>query len=364
MLDLRLCLAFLTAAAVGCADDPPKTATFVEPMYEDQCLGFDCGGQGACVPGDSTTGPSCECQEGFAGDHCESCDYGYHRDFEARCVPDKRCADQSSDPCGSHGECRDDAGVISCACTTGYEGPRCQLCAPGYGSDDAGECLQKVLSNAASGTLTAQCDAMTCRNHGQCNNQDGILSCDCYPGYVGPNCDLCDAGYERPAGLDQCIRTASCDAACGGCAMFDGSEEFPDHPDVCNSVRELQTDGVTLWSLGGDGNTWLCSTSSRYDMPTEHVALELGAFQPAEFTFDVPVVRVSFSYVPWDDAPIEVVGDGESATSFMGVRYVRGSVQVEFSEPVSVVGLRSQDEYSHTIAIDDVVYGVDPSVCK
>jgi hypothetical protein len=208
------------------------------------------------------------------------------------------------------------------------------------------------------------CDVMTCSSHGQCRDEDGILSCECYPGYVGPNCDVCDSGYERPTGLDQCIPALSCDAACGGCVVFDGGSEFPDHPDVCNSSRELQLDGLTVWSLGGDGTTWLCSTSTRYDMSTEHVALDLGAFQPAEFTFFAPVVSITFSYVPWDDAPIEVLGDGESATSFMGKRYVRDTVTVDFNEPVSVIGLRSQDEFSHTIAIDDIVFSQDMAACQ
>lgn len=366
MMNRRLCWTFIAAvAAVGCGDDPPRQATFVEPVFEDPCHAFDCGGQGVCSGETGPTGPSCVCDDGYRGPHCEACDSGYHRNFEALCVPDKYCEDQTPDPCGSHGECRDDDGVISCACATGYEGPRCRLCAPGYAPHDADECLQKVISNGAATTAPAFCDPMTCSNHGQCHEDDGILACECYPGYVGSNCDQCNSGYERPAGVDQCVLIATCEAAvCGGCVVFDGEPDFPEHPDVCNSSRDIQVPGVTVWSLGGDGTTWLCSMSSRYDMPTDHVGLDAGALQPAELTFDSPIVSVSFAYVPWDDAPIEVLADGEAVTTFKAMRYVKASLKVDFKEPVSVVGLRSQDEFSHTIVVDDIVYSQDMATCN
>lgn len=350
-----LAATLVAAALAGCADDKSPKATFVTPHYGDPCQYFDCSGQGECVP--SAAGPMCQCVTGFAGAHCTVCDIGFHRDANDRCVPDKRCADQPDNPCGIHGQCQDADGVIACACEMGYEGARCTLCAPGYGNDEAGDCLQQVLSDGRLTLVPAACSEDACHEHGQCSDKSGAIECDCYPGYIGGRCESCANDYTKAAASDRCIPTGSCDAsACGSCTLFDGDPDFPNYPDTCVSKSELQLDEMTIWSEGGEGELWLCAPSTRYELGTEHVALVAGALRPAEITFSAPAARLSFDYVAWDTASLALLGDGRELQKLSVESNRKGSISLEFDPAIFVLGFRSGDEQSHTLAIDDLVY--------
>jgi hypothetical protein len=141
-------VAWLMLAWVACGDgdddDAPDTVTVVSPAYEDPCPTFDCSGLGECIQATRDSAPSCVCVEGYAGDHCDACAGGYHRDANDHCLPDVHCVDQKSDPCGAHGDCTDEVGVISCMCEAPYLGARCNLCAPGYEVDADGDCLSRA----------------------------------------------------------------------------------------------------------------------------------------------------------------------------------------------------------------------------
>lgn len=126
---------------VGCGEDVPEKARFILPEYGDACEGYNCSDVGECVWADGGA-PYCECITGYMGAHCESCDAGFHRDAAWHCVPDRRCDDQPHNPCGEHGDCTDDDGVIACSCEQGYQGVRCNQCASGYVSNDKSECLK------------------------------------------------------------------------------------------------------------------------------------------------------------------------------------------------------------------------------
>jgi hypothetical protein len=351
-------------AMSACGDDPPATAQFISPVFGDQCAHDNCSGQGTCMAGDVQTGPVCQCDAGYTGARCERCSMGFHRDAQQHCVPDRLCKDQDPNPCGTHGTCSDGDGVIFCACDTGYEGPRCTLCGAGYAPDTHDECLQKVLANGRTVTIPAACQVNACNNHGQCHELDTSIECDCYPGYAGGHCEQCGMGYRRPAGIDRCEPSSGCQApACGGCVVFDGARSFPNHPDTCNSSRTLVLDDITLSSTGGEGTLWLCAQSSRYDLPSEHVAVEAGMAQPARIEFSKPIKRVTLDYVPWESFDLEVLGDGHSVLHQNVERYAKSSLDATFDPPIRVLSIRSDDVFAHSMALDNLVYESAPDQC-
>lgn len=355
---------FVAWVVAACGDDVPKSATFVAPVLTDQCVDFSCSSQGVCMERSSDLGPICECNVGYAGNQCERCESGFHRDYKERCVADKRCSEQSSDPCGVHGDCTDDDGVIACVCDTGYEGPRCQLCTAGYENDGTGDCLQRVLQDGKVVTVPAQCSANACNGHGRCKDTKGGIECECYPGYVGGRCDLCGDGYDRPDNTDRCVPASSCNSStCGGCVVFDGGRGFPTHPDTCNSRDDLTLDDVTLTSIGGDGKVWLCAQSSRYTLMSEHISMEVGVEQPARLEFSKPIIELAFDYAGWDTLMLEVIADEQSVGMLEGDRYMMKAAEFKFDRPTKGLELRSSDGSAHTLALDNLVYEADSSQC-
>src|SRR5262245_46559369 len=129
----------------GCdSATPPSHVPVISPVYGDPCRYSECSTHGQCAAADAG-GPFCLCDVGYAGARCEVCEPGFHLDALNRCAPDRSCAAQASNPCGTHGGCDDRTGVIACECDLGYEGPRCTLCASGYERSPHGECLALFL---------------------------------------------------------------------------------------------------------------------------------------------------------------------------------------------------------------------------
>lgn len=138
-------LAFTCVGFISCGDAEPERAHIVEPIYADACDELDCSGLGECLTLDGGA-PYCACTRGYAGRRCDTCEAGFHRDAYWHCVPDRSCEDEREDPCGGHGECKDDDGVIACDCEPAYQGARCHLCSAGYRLDEKGTCLRKGSS--------------------------------------------------------------------------------------------------------------------------------------------------------------------------------------------------------------------------
>ena len=138
---------YLTVALLsfGCGSDLPEHPTYVSPQFDESCDDFDCSDVGTCTHSDEADGVFCECPSGYTGPHCEGCDSGFHRDALWHCVPDRLCADQPENPCGNHGDCKDDYGVIACSCADGYQGARCNLCAEDYVKSAKGLCNRKAV---------------------------------------------------------------------------------------------------------------------------------------------------------------------------------------------------------------------------
>jgi hypothetical protein len=139
-----------------------------------------------------------------------------------------------------------------CKCDAGYEGPRCTLCADGYGENEFGECLMLVIgggAGAGSGgkppttsepggsnpdmqepganepPAQALCTPDSCAGHGECDGKSGRIVCSCEAGYSGDRCIACDAQYRRGAS-DDCVPFDECaPTSCtghGACGDDDG----------------------------------------------------------------------------------------------------------------------------------------------
>lgn len=237
----------LLAAGVACAcvascDAKNPSATFISPALGGPCQFYDCGQHGVCG-GDVASGPSCTCDDGFVGQHCEKavCYAGFHWDAKHECVPNQSCAAQPSNPCGAHGVCDDTDGVVGCSCETGYLGARCNLCASGYGRDSYNQCLQLVLGPASasggagspgsastgaasSGSVSSPiCSTDTCNGHGQCTEASATAHCQCDSNYAGTRCASCDSGSHRDL-HDGCVANEVCNSAtCGAHGTCDST---------------------------------------------------------------------------------------------------------------------------------------------
>jgi hypothetical protein len=151
-------------------------------VVDESCLAGTCAGHGLCTDAGGVV--ICLCDEGYAGENCEGCAGGYHRDAFENCVPDEDC--DAGDPCGEHGTCVDTTGEIACECDAGFAGEFCDACAPGYHDDGAGGCV-----------VDETCQPATCSAHGACDDSTGVVSCACDPGYAGTFCQTCAVDFHR-----------------------------------------------------------------------------------------------------------------------------------------------------------------------
>lgn len=354
----------LASLITGCNDE--SRATFVEPVYPDSCQFVGCAGHGQCIEGDDGN-PSCHCDPGYAGAGCGRCDLGFHLDGRRLCVPDLSCADQEKDPCGDHGVCDDEAGVIRCRCDPGYEGARCDLCSSGHQRNDHGECWQAlVLIDGGVAPARERCADTSCRGHGQCSDATGTITCECFPGYQGARCDACSDGFVLRG--ERCVVAAGCDAgACGSCERFDENARFPQRPDNCIAKREFELAELRVSSLDGAGAVWVCGPSSIYGLPSEHLVVEAGTKLAAELAFKTPIVSLRFDYGARSVGPglkmrIELSGGDKKLAPLDTERGGHGSSSFTFDPPVSSILLRSLGITTEDIALDNIVY--DMAMCK
>ncbi|XP_066451079.1 P-selectin-like [Eleutherodactylus coqui] len=129
--------------------------------------------------------------------------------------------DQSS--CSGHGECIETINNYTCDCAPGFYGPECQYvvqcqhlsalsqgymnCSHPWGNfsfqssclygcfhgfvlngTDRSQCLSSGEWNSAEPHCTASCDQSSCSGHGECIETINNYTCDCAPGFNGPEC--------------------------------------------------------------------------------------------------------------------------------------------------------------------------------
>ncbi|XP_061708055.1 laminin subunit alpha-2-like [Cydia pomonella] len=192
------------------------------------CSNFNCF-QGACKPcacplylPSNNFSPNCalasaegdefvctQCPDGYTGDHCEHCDFGY---WGSPTTPGGSCQ-----PCDCGGApCDRDTGLCG-TCPPRTEGARCDQCQEGYWfGPDGWSGAGCVPCDCGVGALSVACDAKT----GQCA---------CKQGFTGRRCDTCSAGHgDLIAGCPACrcgtaALSNSCAADTGVCACAPGA---------------------------------------------------------------------------------------------------------------------------------------------
>ncbi len=409
-------LSLVLAVLLVACDDVPSRVSVIDPVFVEACRFSDCSGNGQCSA-QADGSPVCLCEVGYGGAQCDGCDGGFHRDSKQRCAPDRRCAEQATNPCGLYGSCDDQQGVIACHCDPGYEGPRCNLCAKGYGRDAYGECLQLVISdgNLSDGGVTTpgkpgKCAANACSGHGDCDDASGQAVCQCSPGYALPDCGSCTAGFHAEngkvckgdqeclpstcSGQGTCVmlgnaiscacnegyagaRCESCEAGyhrdgTGACVNdpvctsnavgtptrldFESFTTFPEFENNCISGVMLDTARLALTSIAADGDVWACAANTVYGLSTKHVFLEAGTLGPAQLIFGGPVSQLSFDYGARSALALEVLADGKAVATLTAARRTHGSQMFTFDPPVKLVELRSLNQNTHQIGIDNIVY--------
>ncbi len=275
-LDTQLCLdnycqckeAYAGENCEQCAEGFDRDGD--ECLRQQLCTNDSCAGHGLCD--DSTGAIECTCFVGYTGDTCSECKDGFHL-IDEQCEADKMCLENS---CSFHGSCEDQTGEIVCQCDTGYAGDICESCDDGYQdkngdstcrkdcassglncspngycSDESGEALclcdegysGSLCNDCAAGyhaeaqacVLDTTCTESSCAFRGSCEDNSGVVVCTCDEGYAGSYCDECAPGYHENASQDACTKDP-CDPdpctgehqiceADGNCGCQDGYQD-------------------------------------------------------------------------------------------------------------------------------------------
>lgn len=167
---------------------------------------------------DSHTGECRGCRDYTVGHHCERCVDGFYGNPVLGSGEHCRPCPCPGNPGTDHYNglsCYADqtSNQIICNCKQGYNGPRCDLCAPGYFGNPrqpGGQCRPCECNGNIDTQDPESCDPRT----GQCLN--------CLYHTVGPSCDQCEHGYYGNALVHDCRRCTCVTAGTIQSACTDG----------------------------------------------------------------------------------------------------------------------------------------------
>jgi len=159
----------------------------------------------------------CSCDDNYQGENCDECINGYHK-LNEECIIDEVCV---IDSCTENNKsvCSIESGIIVCNCDIGYSGDNCETCDTGYHNEDndciinqecqADSCTEsnKTICSDENGIIKCSCDlryiddgAGNCIPPNECvkTSECGVKEwcnnngeCVCQGGFelIGENCE-------------------------------------------------------------------------------------------------------------------------------------------------------------------------------
>ncbi|XP_063064918.1 laminin subunit alpha-5 isoform X2 [Engraulis encrasicolus] len=221
--NVEICMCPANYQGDSCQECAPGFYRDTKGLFLGKCVPCHCNGHSdQCLDG---SGICVNCQHNTAGDHCEKCLGGFlgnnSVDGQAVACTSCPCPLQVASNNFAIG-CVEKPRQMQCLCMTGYAGPKCERCAPGfYGNPMViGSTCQpcQCHNNTDSNMLFSDCDSLTGECHSCMDNTAGTHCEICAPGFYGDairakNCTKCNCS---PCG------TASCDPRTGQCLCKPG----------------------------------------------------------------------------------------------------------------------------------------------
>jgi len=325
----------IAIAAVLCGCDDALRPQIVDPIYEEPCRYTDCSGHGECVTADAGA-PLCLCDVGYDTESCSRCEPGFHRDASERCIPDRRCAEQTSDPCAPGGECGDVDGVIECLCAAAYAGPRCTLCASGYARDPLLGCVIAACPMNDAGDASAPTDA-----------SDALDASDA--AHASDAADALDAVAPIDAAPCRDGETQTMDFAPQG--------DWPLEINTCRATAEFSDAQTILRSEQGDVAALMCADTNFNGFTTRHVQLSAAPTRAAEIELPAAVASISFDYASrLQPLSLTVLADGREVGTIELAAVSHATLTLALDPPATTIGFRSRTVYAQGISLDNLVW--------
>jgi len=321
---------------------------------EAQCDLNTCSGHGTCSDASGT--PTCTCDPEHALPDCASCRPGFQdNDGDSFCAASCDLA-----TCSGNGSCDDGSGAATCTCLLGWALPDCASCDAGFQDNDS------------NGTCEDACDVGSCPGFSTCDDSGGTIDCTCDTGYTGPNCDICDTGYQDRDGDGTC--NVGCPSPCNGfedcddssglaiCACrgsyLGGDCVFCPEPVLIQDVFNdgaLATGGIGFSvqdnGLAGNGGAQEIGGTAEIftadDNPLAHPMWTIVGETPIDTSAAVNGLHFTFNVTYADDPAFQGIqlglqGDNSNAyplpggQPWMGVRIAGGSVDFDLVDDLGV----------------------------
>ncbi|MBW2522732.1 MAG: hypothetical protein JRI23_01090 [Deltaproteobacteria bacterium] len=182
--------------------DPLGTGTCT-PTCELAALSCEDG----LVCDDSQGEPACSCPPGYTGTDCSECASGYQDNaLDGSCRPGCEVAGED---CSDHGTCSAASGWPTCTCDMGWAGFHCDTCDVGYEGAECDDCRSTYNGQyyrVGDGPCMPGCSVagVDCSGNGTCVEAPTDLECRCEVGFAGQDCASCRSGYTSD-GQGHCL---------------------------------------------------------------------------------------------------------------------------------------------------------------